>query len=337
RFYHQLLQEYFAAREMGRRVAAGEPLERYWPPERWWEPSGWEETVILLAGMKPDASTLLQKLASVNPVLAARCLAEGGAQAGEETRHTITTTLVARMTNAQQPPVARAQAGDALARLGDLRPGVGVDPATGLPDIVWCQVPAGPFLMGSTDDDELAFDWEKPQHLNETITQGYCISRYPLTNAQYAVFVAAGGYRKRHYWTEAGWEQKEQSGWSGPDDYGDTYNLSNHPVVGVSWYEAAAFCRWFTEQLQQNGHLKAGEKITLPTEPQWEKAARGVDGRRYPWGNDPDRNRANYGDTGIGTTSAVGCFPGGASPYGIEDLSGNVWEWCRTKWEGNYE
>jgi formylglycine-generating enzyme required for sulfatase activity len=361
RFYHQLLQEYFAAREMGQRVAAGEPLDRYWPSDRWWEPSGWEETAILMAGMEPDASALLEKLRPVKPVVAARCLVEGGAQADEATRHGITMTLVAKMTDEGLPPVARAQAGDALARLGDPRPGVGltsppllagegswvgtVPPPLlageglgvgALPDIAWCQVPAGPFPMGSTAEDELAYSDEKPQHTYE-IQQPYAISRYPVTNAQYVAFVRAGGYGERRYWTEAGWAWREDGDITGSEEYGAPYNLPNHPVVGVSWYEAVAFCCWLTEELRRENELTESQEITLPTEPQWEKAARGTDGWLYPWGNDPDPEKANYHDTGIGATSAVGCFPGGASPYGVEDLSGNVWEWCRTKWQGSYE
>jgi formylglycine-generating enzyme required for sulfatase activity len=230
----------------------------------------------------------------------------------------------------QLSPVERASAGRALARLGDPRPGVGMDSGTGLPDVAWCEVPPGPFLMGSTDGDEMAYDDEKPRHPADLA--GFRISRFPVTHVQYAAFSEAGGYQERRYWTKAGWEWKEQGEESGPYDFGEPFNLPNHPVVGVSWYEAVAFCRWLTEQLRRSGALGDGEQITLPTEPQWEKAARGTDGRIYPWGDDLDSDRANYHETSIGTTSAVGCFPGGASPYGVEDLSGNVWEWTRSLW-----
>jgi formylglycine-generating enzyme required for sulfatase activity len=238
--------------------------------------------------------------------------------------------LVEALRSADRPAEERTRAGNALALVGDPRPGVGLR-EDGLPDIVWCEVPAGPFLMGSTDEDGRACSDEKPQH-EQIISEPFAISRYPITNAQYAAFVQAGGYAEVDYWTEAGWSWRERHSVTCPEDYGAPYNLPNHPAVGVSWHEAVAFCRWLTDKFRCAGELTESQEIILPTEPQWEKAARGAAERVYPWGDEPDPNRANYGDTGIGTTSAVGCFPGGVSPYGIEDLSGNVWEWTRSVW-----
>ena len=235
--------------------------------------------------------------------------------------------LVALIEAGALPPAERAAAGDALARLGDPRPGVGLT-AAGIPDIAWCDVPAGPFLMGNTKDtDEMAYDDEKPQ--KQLNLPAYRISKYLITNAQYDAFVRDGGYtakRWRACWTAAGLKWKGDR--SEPEKYGGVFDLPNHPVVNVTWYEALAFCGWLGEKL--------GHPVTLPTEAQWEKAARGPDGRRYPWGPEITPQHANYDETGIGTTSAVGVFPLGASPCGALDMSGNAWEWCLTRWREDY-
>ena len=240
-------------------------------------------------------------------------------------------------------PALRAAAGDALAQLGDPRPGVGLR-ADGLPDIAWCEAPAGPFLMGSDPaKDRNATNDEQPQH--EVTLPAYAISRYPVTNAQYEAFVADGGYTGewRHCWTDAGWDWKGER--VEPEKYGGVYDLPNHPVVMVSWYEAVAFCNWLTEilRLDENSSSSAVHRIApnqiirLPSEREWEKAARGTDGRTFPWGEEITPQHANYAQTGIGATSAAGCFPAGQSLYGCEEMAGNVWEWCQTKWQDSYE
>jgi len=252
-----------------------------------------------------------------------------------EARKDVIEALVRTMRDdGRVPPVTRAAAGRALAKLGDPRRGVGLNEES-LPDILWSErIEPGPFVMGNTKEtDEMAYDDEAPQFTCHLITCPYRISRYPITVAQYRAFVEAGGYRERRYWTRAGWAWKEESGITGPEDYGEPFTLDNHPQVGVSWYEAVAFTRWLSEQ--------TGLDIRLPTEAQWERAARHTDGRRYPWSSDPqarpDPNKMNYNETDIDSTSAVGCFPGGKAECGAEDMSGNIWEWCSTKWRDDYD
>jgi len=157
-------------------------------------------------------------------------------------------------------------------------------------------VPAGPFLMGNNNDYFDNDSDEFPQHSVDL--PAFLISRYPVTNSDYRKFVEATGHTPPRFWTKSG---EIPAG------------LENHPVVGVNYYDATAYAAWLGRR--------------LPTEQEWEKAARGPNGRRWPWGNIFDRDKANVGNK---TTSAVGSYPDGASYYGVLTLSGNVWEWTDT-------
>lgn len=158
------------------------------------------------------------------------------------------------------------------------------------------QIPAGPFIMGSDSHDPD----ETPRR--QVDLPAFEIDVFEVTNAQFAAFVEATGYQ-----TDA--EKAGESGWRGFYKEGE----QNYPVVKVSWNDAVAFCEW------------AGKR--LPTEAEWEKAARGTDGRLYPWGNDWDPSRANVKAAGFRGTTPEGSFPAGASPFGVHDVAGNVWEW----------
>jgi len=180
-------------------------------------------------------------------------------------------------------------------------------------------VPPGPFIMGGERGLPLQI---------ARLEEGFFISRYPVTNAQYRRFVKAGGYEEREYWSDEGWQWKQKEGWTEPWLWGDPeFNQPDQPVVGVSWYEAEAYARWARcPELGEGG-------MRLPTEIEWEKAARGIDGREYPWGEWAE-NRCNSEEAGIGRTSPVSQFsPGGDSVYGLQDAAGNVWEWTASEWE----
>ena len=166
-------------------------------------------------------------------------------------------------------------------------------------------IPEGDFLMGSTDQDTDAQDREKPQHT--VALPAFYIGRYPVTNLEYKAFVEATGHHSPRHW---------QNGQFSDD-------LADHPVVYVSWIDAVAYCRWLSEV--------SGQFFRLPTEAEWEKAARGTDGRRYPWGDRWDVDKANTKESGLASTTPVGQYsPKGDSPYSLADMAGNVWEWCIT-------
>ncbi len=163
------------------------------------------------------------------------------------------------------------------------------------------KIPKGPFLYGD-------------EKTRETIDHDYWIDRYPVTNEKYRAFIKADGYENQAYWSSKGWKWKTGESVTSPEFWNDEQrNKPDHPVVGVSYYEAEAYAKW------------AGKR--LPTEQEWEKAARGEDGRQYPWGEEFDKARCNSYESGIGHTTPVTQYPNGVSPYGCYDMVGNVWEW----------
>jgi formylglycine-generating enzyme required for sulfatase activity len=192
-----------------------------------------------------------------------------------------------------------------------------------LPDeplLGFVEITVGSFWMGSDDEDKDAQDYEKSKHEIELPT--YYMARYPVTVAQFKAFV----------------EDKKYS-------LGDPKCLegnSNHPVVYVTWHDALSYCDWLDERLHRGRSIPQAFRsilasdphlrVSLPSEAEWEKAARGTDGRIYPWGELPDPAKTNTSETKIGGTSAVCGFAGGASPYGLLDMSGNVFEWTRSLW-----
>lgn len=174
-----------------------------------------------------------------------------------------------------------------------------------VPPMSW--VPAGSFVMGSDRTvDPKAYRDETPQHEARTIA--FCMGTYPVTVAEYALAVQQGVAAEPRDFKGITWRGQLRS----PD----------HPVTSISWVDAVAYCLWLGELM--------GAQCRLATEAEWEKAARGTDGHVYPWGMDWDRELANTPDGGPGRTVAIGDYPDAASPYGVHDMIGNVWEWCNS-------
>ena len=321
----------------------------------------WMETFVQLAGLVDDVDRLAREVVRVNPWLAWWCVEEGRG-VGEETREAVadrSTRLLEseRVADRRRAVAALAQvrservvrpllraaadpdgevaglAVQALVGMGEAVRGLVAEALRGTdrrlrlaalrylverPGDPLCQqvpwegilgqpmvwIPPGPFLMGSDrGKDRQAFDDELPQH--QVTLPGYWIGRYPVTVAQFRAFVEASGHRPQ-----------DPDSLKGPDD---------HPMVRVSWYDALAYCRWLSE--------RAAIPVTLPSEAEWEKAARGTDGRIYPWGDEPpDEGQCNFGNN-VKETTPVGRYsPQGDSPYGCVEMAGNVWEWTRSLW-----
>jgi formylglycine-generating enzyme required for sulfatase activity len=323
----------------------------------------WRETLMLTVGVlgivKQNpfrAGRILRELCAEdvpgtdqgqNVVIAGQALADvGEAGVDRASAAVVIAHLVRIMQNREMLAPTRRDAGHLLGQLG-------WEPEDGLD--VWVEIPSGPFLYGSGKEPQV-------------IQSPYRIGAYPVTNRQFACFVDAGGYERRECWSEQGWawrigvydrkapdylkdwlsrrppEKRDQPFWWKDARWGSPLC----PVVGISWFEAEAYCHWLTLEVGLDLNSLVG--LRLPTEEEWERAVRGVDGREYPWGEKWDRKRLNSAEWWAGrrlsstdesescwdtdkyneagpTPTAVVTFPEGVSPVGLWDAAGNVWEW----------
>lgn len=173
----------------------------------------------------------------------------------------------------------------------------------------WVSLPEGEFQMGSE-----AFEGSQPLHT--VALSAFQMARFPVTNGQYQRFVKDTGKETPRHWSDGQIPEGKE----------------NHPVVNVSWSDAETFGTW----LEKRVSIKHGGKVQLPTEAQWEYAASGGEGRAYPWGEEePTPEHANFGKN-VGDTTPVGSYRKGATPTGIHDLAGNMWEWC-ADWIGPFD
>ena len=217
-------------------------------------------------------------------------------------------------------------------------PGASIAPKTindGYGDFVY--VPPGPFRMG--DNFNEGDVRERPVHTVDL--SAFYIGKYEITNGQYRKFLDDPDYNNSKYWPDGRPVPKDQSPyWKDPRNHGGaTPGSDDYPVLGVNWDSAVAYCRWLS--------AKTGKTYRLPTEAEWEKAARGTDQRRFPWGNEIDHSYANFvGAQQFDTGSVVGMYDGAkhgalqthsnASPYGAFDMAGNVMEWCQDWYSRDY-
>jgi formylglycine-generating enzyme required for sulfatase activity len=338
-FWHRTFQEFLAARAIAARPDAEQEDILWGQPARFDQPE-WREVMLLLGGIlhehgRAKVDQLFRRaIGRLGPAAEladqARCAGLLGAvvrdlapvdyQPPDRQYQTLLEAVQAIFDRdaSQQVPVAiRIAAADAWGQAGDPRP------EFRHPEY-WVTIPAGSFRMGaqSTDPRGANYDgeaYEDESPVREVTLDAYAIGRYPVTVDQYRQFVEDEGYQTKRWWAAGFGEFREPAGWE------DQLPYPSRPVVGVSWFEAAAFCAW------------AG--VRLPTEAQWERAARGTTGRKFPWGDQPpDESRLNFAPdwkANVGHPTPVGIYPLGNTPEGICDLAGNVWEWC-ADWFAGY-
>jgi formylglycine-generating enzyme required for sulfatase activity len=353
-FIHQTFEEYLAARALLESVTVHDPdalIHRMAGDPRW------REVLRLAVAASPQREAqrlLLHLLATPTDaqtsgwpvVLAGECLLDIGASgATHRAWSAVIAALLDLLAAGSAPLATRIAAARVLGRIGDPRLlpiARAATPPECRIEAYWCDIAAGRFWAGieQVAHRRLGGTTLGPtsRHGPAVIATPFAIGRYPVTNAEFAYFIAAGGYNSPCWWTEHGRELldgdpanplREPALWQNAQ-----FNAPAQPVVGVSWYEAIAFCNWLTAQGRAAGWLAADECLRLPTALEWERAARHTDRRRFPWGDDPpDSECANYTATGLRSPAPIGCFPRGAAVCGAQDMAGNVWEWTASRWE----
>ena len=373
-FSHLTFQEFLAARYVAERDDLWDALlDQY--NQTWWR-----EVILLCAGYLSqercwrllemllkrgtDVAERAQALALAADALAELELFKGQGRVREQVQHQALRIFAAPP---GLPAAVRVLCGATLASVGDPRPGVCTLPP---PMVAFV---GSSFMLGSSrsEAEHAGLQWEQyylKQGDKETAKRvrkwpereindqpvtlaPFELAHFPLTNAQYALFIDDDGYNpERSWWDNTArtwlarndqhteglnpWQQR--TGKQQPSRWNDARfgsKRTNHPVVGISWYEATAFCRWLTQHTTYNRNRYV---YRLPSEAEWERAARGVERREFPWGAEqPDAERANFNQI-YNSTTAVGSFPSGATPEGLADMAGNVWEWTASVY-GNYQ
>jgi formylglycine-generating enzyme required for sulfatase activity/predicted phosphodiesterase/energy-coupling factor transporter ATP-binding protein EcfA2 len=314
-FTHLTFQEFLAANHM---------LDRDIDYKKYLEDPWWKETIMLYAGlmnlsMKTRSNDIVREMINMNKspriqVLGAEALRDFQSSKREEAVVQLAREKLLDIIESDAALQERFDAGEILGTLEDPRINALSPPMV--------TVEAGEFIRGSNEDDR-----EKP--VRNIYLDEFMIGKYPVTNQEFKVFIEAGGYGNKEFWTKEGWQWREKENISEPWLWHDRkWNGLNFPVLGVSWYEASAYAKWLSE--------KTGHQYILPSEAQWEKAARGSKGFSYPWGKKWKEDYCNSRECGLRRTSPVGIFPKGKSPYVCLDMAGNVWEWCADWYEDEY-
>lgn len=330
-FIHLTFEEYLAAvavalKGQGNAVAMAGDLSAHVGED------AWREVALLTIGYVGLIQQLDQVAGATAEQLAASPRGEAGQAAvlaGEAvldaqpggvpvaSKRKVIDVLITTMQGANVKPTLRRRAGLLLGRLG-------WTPAD-LDQFV--EIPAGQFL----------YDDKKE---TREIPYRYWIAKYPVTNLQFKRFMAANGYEDQRWWSTTGWSWRQDKDRKQPA-YWDDHERANpiFPVMGVSWFEVEAYCNWLNQQLTTiplaAGQVARPEEVVvrLAREEEWERAARGVDGREYPWGAEFDQTKANTYESGGIDTTAICTYPQGASPTGAWDMSGNVWEWTYSRYD----